>query len=174
MCCVCLGNGSNPEIYFRLGFPDIISSHLKVHYRAPASACSSKGAVSIFQGFITQPLKKKNSLWAETWHSGFRPSSKLFLQIKKKSVWLLLNYRWAKFYLGLFQAILPYFCKLKRFPNVFIECYSKIRTGFCSVLKTLRFNLKYNNSAYPSIALFTFKVLYEHYLINVHSSLPMM
>lgn len=50
MCCVCLGNGSNPEIYFRLGFPDIISSHLKVHYRAPASAALVKGLSAFFKG----------------------------------------------------------------------------------------------------------------------------
>lgn len=83
MCCVCLGNGSNPEIYFRLGFPDIISSHLKVHYRAPASACSSKGAVSIFQGFITQPLKKKTLCGLKLGIQGLGPAVNCFYKLKK-------------------------------------------------------------------------------------------
>lgn len=50
MCSVYTGKESKPKAYLRPGFPDIISSNLKVRYRAPTRPAAVKGLSAFFSG----------------------------------------------------------------------------------------------------------------------------
>lgn len=93
MCSVFVGNGSKPETYLRPGFPDIISSNLKVHYRAPTRPATVR-VCQHFSVVITQTLSGENLCGLKSGIQSLRLGANCFNKLKCKIDYY---YMWSRF-----------------------------------------------------------------------------